>query len=377
MSSLRPSHRRRRSQSAATSPSNHRISESSSLGFVQRARPHSSYIHDFSSPCKRDPEVWKAKRRRRELSCSGISSDDDILEDDQEMSSNTRMIFGSRAPTPAFAATSAEFHLFPSPNGRARHASHNSSSFHSHDTPTITELNSLRSNAFWELQRSVMENGEGLVRRMRDYERTRSRAETYTKVKDAQKRGKKRSSLITFGRRAPSPLLDESEGDDEDDIQIYSGEVPQPFSRREVRHKTSSGSDTLMDAWSAPSERCSSPCSSSYMTDEEHLTAPDNDIQNNRQQDLRTHFPHLPSSYSVSEALGGSSPSPFTSFSSSVGSKRTTHATSANSSRSEKAIAALTLALASGSAGINDYEALRNLQPVLALDDGQVGEMWH
>ncbi|KAG7099351.1 hypothetical protein E1B28_001207 [Marasmius oreades] len=347
MPSFRLTNHRRRSQSAATPPS-HRITDSSRLGSVRRSRPHSSHIFDFSSSCNRGLETWKTRKRRRDFSCSGLSSDDDIHEDDPEMDNDACMIFDRDTPTPAFAATSAEFHLSPRPGSRPRHSAHDTL-LDSENTPTLHELSSLRSNAFWELQRSVMENGEGLVRRMRDYERTRSRADTYIKVKDASKREKKRSSLISFDRRATSPLHDEC--DDDDDIQIYSGDVPQPFPRREVRHKISSGSDTLMDAWSAPSsERCSSP-SSFYMTDEEHLVASDINAHN-----------------SVSGTLG-SSPSGF-------GGKNSTHPSFINSSRSEKAIAALTLALANGSAGLNDYEALRNLQPVLALDDSQVGEMW-
>ena len=46
-------------------------------------------------------------------------------------------------------------------------------------------------------------------------------------------------------------------------------------------------------------------------------------------------------------------------------------------SRSEKAIAALTLAMANGAAGINDYEALRLAEGLTALDATHAGELWN
>ncbi|KAK1229800.1 hypothetical protein PQX77_007125 [Marasmius sp. AFHP31] len=303
-------------------------------------------------------EIEEEKKR-----LGGRSSDDDTHESDHEveMASDDCMMAGPHTPTPAFAATSAEFHLFPRTSVRPRHGSLNTASLSSHsDTPSLAELNSLRSNAFWELQRSVMENGEGLVRRMRDYEHTRSRADTFTKVKDAQKRGKKRSSLLTFGRRDSTPLDDES--DEEDEVQIFAGHIPQSFLGREVRHKTSSSSEAPTGGWSIPSsERCSSPCSSYYMTDDEPIVTSETDYQCNP---VETPAPSCAATHDFSSSLGAEGAASMT-------------AQSIPSSRSEKAIAALTLALANGSAGINDYDALRNLQPALALDDSQVGDMWH
>ena len=45
-------------------------------------------------------------------------------------------------------------------------------------------------------------------------------------------------------------------------------------------------------------------------------------------------------------------------------------------SRSEKAIAALTLAMANGAAGISDYEALRMTEGLATLDESHAGELW-
>ncbi|KAL0575981.1 hypothetical protein V5O48_005981 [Marasmius crinis-equi] len=370
MSSLRPTNHRRRSHSAsANSLCNRRKTESLKLGAAKRGRPHSLYVSDFNTTS--NPGVWKLRKKRRNTSLSGLSSDEDIHESDHEMDLGTNdcMIPGPHTPTPAFAATSAEFHLFPRSNGRPCHGSHNTAPFGSHsDTPSFAELSRLRSNAFWELQRSVLENGEGLVSRMRDYERTRSRADAFAKVKDAQKRGKKRSSLLSLARREPGTLHDESE-EEEDDIQILAGHLPQPFSAREGRHRASSSPETNTGGWSVPSsDRCSSPCSSFYMTDDEPSFTPETNYQDQSSQDSSS----LSSPF-MTTCTTSIPPSPPLM----LGDDHSMATPSIASSRSEKAIAALTLALANGSAGINDYEAIRNLQPVLALDDSQVGDMWH
>jgi len=50
---------------------------------------------------------------------------------------------------------------------------------------------------------------------------------------------------------------------------------------------------------------------------------------------------------------------------------------SPNASRSDKAIAALTLAMANGVGGINDYQAILALQGHSADESAEVGELWH
>ncbi|KAF4605347.1 hypothetical protein EYR40_004131 [Pleurotus pulmonarius] len=45
-------------------------------------------------------------------------------------------------------------------------------------------------------------------------------------------------------------------------------------------------------------------------------------------------------------------------------------------SRSDKALAALTLALANGAAGLTDFAAVQALHVPLAMDECQVGDMW-
>jgi len=51
--------------------------------------------------------------------------------------------------------------------------------------------------------------------------------------------------------------------------------------------------------------------------------------------------------------------------------------TSPSSTRSEKAIAALSLAIANGAGGLNDYAALRGMEAPSIIEDSQVGELWH
>jgi hypothetical protein len=46
-----------------------------------------------------------------------------------------------------------------------------------------------------------------------------------------------------------------------------------------------------------------------------------------------------------------------------------------SASRTEKAIAALSLAIANGAAGLGDYDTLRDIPSVMI--DSQVGELWH
>ena len=54
-----------------------------------------------------------------------------------------------------------------------------------------------------------------------------------------------------------------------------------------------------------------------------------------------------------------------------------THARMPRSSkRTEKAVEAITLALAHGAGSVSDYEALREAHGVLALEDSDAGSLW-
>ncbi|KAK7463727.1 hypothetical protein VKT23_005664 [Stygiomarasmius scandens] len=343
---------RRRSQSASTSASLPRRSLSTSChNAVGKRTCHSSTRSNVSSS-KWDVEAWRSKRRRRNPSPSGsgASSDEDFSSSNQSPA-NRNVLDTHTFSRPSFPSSSADF--FPrKENTRFRHSTHipTSFDFNSHQLYSQEELIELRSNAFWDLQRSIAENGESLVRRMRDYENSRSRAETYSKVKDAQKRGRKRSSLITAARKKPVYQDSDVEDDNEDDVQIFSGEITNVF-------LSSRGSQTTpSDVMTHPTRgrslpgtpRCVSPCSS--------LMSDDDDSQ------MIMHHPPLNPPSIELPTLSQSASSANSSISSLSLHPSDTYLdpliTSPTASRSEKALAALSLAMANGAGSINDYAGL-------------------
>lgn len=149
-----------------------------------------------------------------------------------------------QSPTPAFAATSADFNLFPKEDRkteRSRRSTHHADSISrlsadlEYDVHTEVDLARLHSDAFWELHRSVAQNGEGLVMRMRDYEhsRSRSRSEAQAKTKEAQRRGRKRASIVL---PVPKPVPHADISDDDDDVQIFAGELLETLFLGSSRH---------------------------------------------------------------------------------------------------------------------------------------------
>ncbi|KAG6832465.1 hypothetical protein H0H92_001511 [Tricholoma furcatifolium] len=211
----------------------------------------------------------------------------------------------------------------------------------------LRNISRLRSNAFWELHRSVAENGEGLVRRMRDYEHSRSRTDVYLKAKEAQKRGRKRSSVINLARRVQHVRLhsdsdhgdDEEEDDEEDDeVQIFAGELPR----------------LSLAGMHYPPKR-------SMSLDVKDTSGRGCQLATNRRYSRRGSSP--PFIHLEREELSPgtiSSPTPIPS----------------SGSRTEKAIAALSLAMANGAGGITDYGSVLSVASNLPLhDECQVGEM--
>lgn len=206
------------------------------------------------------------------------------------------------------------------------------------------------------------------MRRMRDYEQSRARSDAFLKVKDAQKRGRKRSSLLATSRKT---LM---ESDDEDEIQIVSGHLSETFLSRNARSASRPPrppSPNYMDEDPIPTERSSSS-SSLYMSDS--LSDPLSVYSTNLTHPAPSQHPDITPSLTHTSSANSSIVSltlPPTASSSG-------ESYSAYSSRSEKALAALSLAMANGAGSITeDYEALRALQPILAIDESEVGEMWH
>lgn len=366
---------------------------------------------EVSSNQALEVDSWRSKRRRRNSSVSATVDSlasakltwpqlapDSIEVDDFPYSAlqSNASVMSSPIPTPAFAATAAEFHLFPQKeinNNRLRRPSYNpiESSFDVSPTSTSrVDLERLRSHAFWELHKSVAENGEGLVRRMRSYERSRSKGDTYLKAKEAYIRGRKRDSLIIPARET---IADDS---DEDDIQIFAGNgLDENSFPDSPRHRTRAMSFDMMDdqridarSQSLPGgARTPSPepsNSSIYISDEDDLP-------------LRTALPASsphPYDHSFTPALSHTTSESASSsllslpmlpisdmYHMSSGSSPPNHdlppPLTLPASRSEKAIAALSLAMANGAGSLNDYEGLLQHTQTSHLDDSEVGAMWN
>ncbi|KAJ7786095.1 hypothetical protein B0H16DRAFT_1489139 [Mycena metata] len=355
MASIRLKHHRSHSASSS-SPIPRRSPGESWRVATKRAHPQpfGPASPDLSSPQKWDVDVWRRGKRRRK----NFSNDSDEMEVDFGRPAFHSSPIPAPAPTPAFAATSADFHLFPEKSNnrvvdRKRRATAESEPDLNFTVARTADLTRLRTDAFWQLQRSVEENGEGFVQSMRVYETRRSRSSVIAlKAKEAQRRGRRRSPVHT----APAPARVGS--DDEDDVQIFAGEPafsrakPRAFSAgvvEEVPHPTGF----------TRSERCSSPGATCDSRSSIYLSDDDFRVPTPKSPSLSHTLSHSANSSVVSLNL----PPPFA-----------PQAVLA-SSRSEKAIAALSLAMANG-AGLDDYEALRSLH-TFSPDNCQVGEMWH
>ncbi|KAG2044696.1 hypothetical protein BDR03DRAFT_937039 [Suillus americanus] len=273
---------------------------------------------------------------------------------------------------------------------------------HSHSDISEADATRLRSDAFWELRRSIAVSGEGLVKRMRDFERSRSKSGIYKRARtaDRQRAKKRHSPSVPVTRSVRRSNSSES---DEDDIQIYSGELcGLPISRQ--KRASSLGPMDLDN-----DEIQSSPFSEYIDQASTHSSFSNDDADDLSCHSFNTTFPpdslHSTSSspaykYSAytttfSPPLSGPSfSSPARSFEAPHSSPThqnsvfiSSHPTTASlassqdvsptssASRTEKAIAALSLAIANGAAGLGDYDALRDIPSVMI--DSQVGELWH
>lgn len=385
MSLLRATNHRRRSQSASTasSPSHRHFADDSWRSATKRSQPHhpcNSVSPDLHSPYRWNVEDPRSKRRRRDYSPSSDSMDETVFS------------HSPHTTRPTFATTSAEFHLFPNRernNNRIRRASHNPSTqpdfSPSQDLTNQADLTGLRAAAFWELHRSVADNGEGFVRRMRDYEHTRSRADAYSKAKEAHRRGRKRSSLIVSSRKSVAPPDGSDADDDDDDVQIFSGEVSGVFTGKYSHDQRASSLDSKgamfqrdgsSRSMPSGSERCSSPAPSSvYASDDETKFSVANQFTDGglRSQPFTPALSFTTSSNSSSIASLPHLPPPTLGLFPHMMSSRPL---TLPASRSEKALAALSLAMANGAGSIHDYDALGTVQPVSAIEECQVGEMW-
>ncbi|KAG1867911.1 hypothetical protein DFJ58DRAFT_768309 [Suillus subalutaceus] len=373
-----------------------------------RSSCNSPALPDSASSQTRNFDFWRTgKRLRRDISLPSMTGSSTPASTDSHSSG-----FSSSAPhTPLFATTPEDFLLFPSRSShretaseKSRRSSMNSVGIRdSHSDISEADATRLRSDAFWELRRSIAVSGEGLVKRMRDFERSRSKSGIYKRARtaDRQRAKKRHSPSVPVTRSVRRSNSSES---DEDDIQIYSGELcGLPISRQ--KRASSLGSMDLDN-----DEMQSSPLSEYVDQASTHSSFSNDDADDLSCHSFNTTFPsdslHSTSSspaykYSAytttfSPPLSGPSfSSPARSFEAPHSSPAhqnsvflSSHPTTASSassqkdvsltssaSRTEKAIAALSLAIANGAAGLGDYDALRDIPSVMI--DSQVGELWH
>ncbi|KAH8120102.1 hypothetical protein DFH11DRAFT_32880 [Phellopilus nigrolimitatus] len=344
----------------------------------------------------------------------------------------------SAPSTPQLPSTSDAFQFFPSKASNVIKSSSLFTAYTpTTDNSHAEGLAQMHSDAFSDLRKTVDEAGEGFVRRMREFEAHRSRAgpsrinteSSNPEVSDHkgvhQKRGRKRPSPSSRQTAQPSAMIsfvragraDSNENDDESDVEIRSSyasgsdDYPNsPSKKRAVSLGALSDNDVGSPAHphSLPfpiplrrRERSSSPsaCSISSDDDRDDHVAGAGRVRQRRAPRSCYNVPSPaksstpPLSFSFSSASNNSSRvslstsrfAPPDSLSSSptrqsveVGdiTAKPPVSSSRSSKRAEKAVAALSLALANGAGSVSDYEALREAQGVLVMDDSEAGSLW-
>jgi hypothetical protein len=174
--------------------------------------------------------------------------------------------------------------------------------------------------------------------------------------------------------------------DDEDDVQIL---LSQPLSQKvhkrravsldsmeeDLGHNSASCSFARNELCSCPGPESSSIC---HSDDELHASSTQFITHSSSFIPSPSHRFSTSSTPALSHTLSDSTNSSLVSLALPPPTQSVPHPfqPALPSSCSEKAIAALSLAFANG-AGLTDYGALLAIQATPALDDCQVGEMWH
>ncbi|KAN0100737.1 hypothetical protein V8E55_000721 [Tylopilus felleus] len=390
---------RRRSHSAS-SPSPSPAPTSSWRPAHKRA--HSSHRDTPTLPdsqrCHLD--IWRTgKRPRWDISPAQVTRSSTPASADSHTTSS-----GSSAPhTPTFPASSAEFPSHPLYRGPSSavcllpgDACESSES----------ELARLRSEAFSELKRSVQENGEGFVKRMREFENSRSKSVQHPRARGIEKRRKKRySPSIPTTRTTWKSTVSE---DDDDVLILSTSSGTEPFHPRQKRSSSLGAmddSDFQLHGETGSSGRLSPISGIFHPWPFAHHASHVHSITTNPQTELSTSFStsfdfaHPLHTNAFKSALSHSSSDSLASsadmFLSSSYTEDANYSSSSPmaspsqppdhrlagpvlppASSAEKAIAAITLAMANGAGSLGDYEAVRALN-VSSADESQVGELWH
>ncbi|THH10940.1 hypothetical protein EW145_g1006 [Phellinidium pouzarii] len=476
-SPFRASHRRSRSHSSPSAPnssptgiSRHDDLRAQAIRSPAFIKTKTSAVPPFPSsgsafvaqpPKKWDVEAWRrGKRARREPSVRLLSphpsrlsvntcfsqspSDDADMEScDEPMPSSPvaapilldNTTSTSAPSTPHLPSTSDAFQLFQSKASTASNDAKPAMSMFSTHTHISTDVDSdchdaglaqLHSDAFSDLRRTVVEAGEGFVRRMREFEADRTRAGlsrvgTHLPLSDRKdlhyKRGRKRPSPISTRHliqpppagtpAAKSAQSQEDEDAKESDVEFRSSYASgsddysswSPSKKRAVSLDAlyNKGLGAQQQSYSLPypiplrrREQSSSPSTYADSSDEEDEPE---DAVDHVWQRHPARFPSTalsvksstpPLSFSFSSASNNSSrvslpagaPSPISHTSTVKPSVGLPALSSRSSKRAEMAVAALSLAIANGAGSVSDYETLRDAQGALAMDDGEAGGLW-
>ncbi|KDQ63767.1 hypothetical protein JAAARDRAFT_29807 [Jaapia argillacea MUCL 33604] len=419
---------RRRSQSASTpspSPVPELMTNDPWRCSTKRAHPHQPFSPSYregspaGAPQKWDVDMWRrGKRARKDLSPPYAPADDKPFRmSPRRLSLGPASSIPTRSPppTPLLPSNSSAFNLFPDRHRSSRVTRHTVGSPDPQSSPPSSELSRanpddadlgrLRSDAFWELRKTIAERDEGFVRRMRDWEESRSRSNLQNSTGSGGVRRRTRGTLER-GRRRPSSHYGFHFKEDEDDVIFIEDTSIAMGSPSSNKKRALSLGDMELDPFpglihpqsqcpvpSPPppgnmeeeSEWCSSPVDTSISGPSGYSS--DDDLADSRSQDqlqdrclfassvfhptLTTAYtPALSHTESTNSSLVSLPLPPPLHLPSQPG------PISSAAARSEKAIAALSLALANGGASLNDYEALRALQGVSVMDACEVGEMW-
>ncbi|KJA29269.1 hypothetical protein HYPSUDRAFT_504833 [Hypholoma sublateritium FD-334 SS-4] len=286
-----------------------------------------------------------------------------------------------------FATTPAQFNLFSRPSkspGRKgrRNPPSEPKVQHERQHGYLSDLVRLRSSAFWELRQSISENGEGLVRRMRDYEKSRSRHGAHHQAKEAEKRERKR-----FRSKKRKVLLDTSDASD-DDILISSGESANHILRGTFLRTVKDPAEAMVvdssrsSAHHTRSNYADTQYTTSFPTTDDEYSTPTFGRESGEFISQSPSGSMQSSKPSLSHSRGESPCSSFVSlpFSSPImwdEDLSVPSSVSGPSTASEKAIAALNLALANGAGSINDYSPVNQYEEVFSVENYDHGDLWN
>jgi hypothetical protein len=297
-------------------------------------------------------------------------------------------------PALKFATTSTQFGLYARP-GRPSSAKNCSQHYASrgaddyHAAPHLEDRGRLRSTAFRDLRQSIAKNGEGFIRRMREYERARFKPQNHQKAKDAEKRGRKRLPLRNKKSLARSLSSDAS---DDDEILICSGESSNHILRSTFSgHRLHTPDAMEIDLeWPSKSHgphnedsnRITSPKDTQSTMKCPETRPVDDDTTSSQDEQLFSD----PIDSCLSEPTPSLSTSSCGSPQSSVFSlpllpstlsEDESSSSTLSSFGSDKILAAVNLALANGAGSINDYSSLWEHGDHHESQSYDSGDLWH